>query len=912
MATFTFDEGNAFNTGFGVGLDNIVDVIDNGVTFRFVPVNPVSGGSITGAPGTAAPLTLNSTSNNTSFTMTLPASNTPGPAEIDGGFLVSASGITGAWTVTATDTNGAVTTLSQSGSAFFTFGTTRFVSVTFTAVTVGSLSIASLEADLVPGVAQDDAFTVFAMDPVLPGEDPAGDIVGDVHNDNGSGADTDADGVLIVSRINGQPIDNITPVTTTLGASVLMFGDGTFRYDGTGSTTLQNLALGATLTDTFTYRNLDSNTATVTLTVQGTGGRTIIDGTAGADAITPAINSHWIIAGDGNDTIIYDAASVPNFTGSIVDGGVGGDDTVLITYTDGTNPTVDLSSFTLTGIERLKLQAATATQSDVVMVKLSESQLQAISSFEGPTTGTPGPDGILIDTALSTLTTLDLSTKLLTGDVVFRITGDGDAETITGSASGDFIFGGAGADLIYGFDGDDIIFGGAGADIIYGGRGNEKIDVFFNGTSAFGDLDNDLFNLAADEGDGTTINGITVDGGAGTDALLIQNGVFDFRAETIRDIEVIRLSSSQNGLAGVKATASQLAGVTRIENNSSTGNFVASVEIDMGSTTSIDLSGATLSGFPISGSDCAFLTINGDGDNEVISGSAGCDVLYGGTGNDTLDGGADNDTIDGGAGNDSLNGGGGTDTLSYATATSGVTLFLNTGNVSVGNDNDVIVGFERFIGSAQADNLIAARNGSVTFIAGAGTDGVGLSGGTNTVQAGSGNDRVTLQANSVETGSVLDGGSDTDTLQIVNGSPSSVTQDLRDDTVTNFETLALLVFSGAMNVHLMASQVTQFSTFSGPPVNPMFPRTVPITVEIDMGAETSLDHRERRSPGSRLRATASRSMATGRPRQSPVHPWSIRSTAAAATTRLWVGQAVTNSTAAPASTPSATPRLHLA
>ena len=77
MATFTFDEGGAFKSVFGPLQDNQVDIVDNGVTFRFVPVNPALSGSISGDPadGAVPNLTLTATQANTSFTMTVPASN---------------------------------------------------------------------------------------------------------------------------------------------------------------------------------------------------------------------------------------------------------------------------------------------------------------------------------------------------------------------------------------------------------------------------------------------------------------------------------------------------------------------------------------------------------------------------------------------------------------------------------------------------------------------------------------------------------------------------------------------------------------------------------------------------------------------------------------------------------------------
>ena len=60
---------------------------------------------------------------------------------------------------------------------------------------------------------------------------------------------------------------------STLGASVLVNGDGSLTYDPTGVAVLQDLATGTAATDTFTYTITDPfglfDTATVVVTVEG-------------------------------------------------------------------------------------------------------------------------------------------------------------------------------------------------------------------------------------------------------------------------------------------------------------------------------------------------------------------------------------------------------------------------------------------------------------------------------------------------------------------------------------------------------------------------------------------------------------------------------------------------------------------
>ncbi|MBN9672984.1 Ig-like domain-containing protein [Roseibium aggregatum] len=77
--------------------------------------------------------------------------------------------------------------------------------------------------------------------------------------------DTDADGdALTLTRVSP---------TSTLGATVTLNSDGTIFYDPTKAQALQALAVGETVSDTFTYTIADGNggtdTATVKLTVSG-------------------------------------------------------------------------------------------------------------------------------------------------------------------------------------------------------------------------------------------------------------------------------------------------------------------------------------------------------------------------------------------------------------------------------------------------------------------------------------------------------------------------------------------------------------------------------------------------------------------------------------------------------------------
>ena len=92
---------------------------------------------------------------------------------------------------------------------------------------------------------------------------------------------TDEDSLLLSAGLLSNDADPDTgdtlalvaeTVTSSMGASVTINGDGTYAYDPTGSMTLQALAQGAAASDAFTYQATDgvaSTPGTVTITVAG-------------------------------------------------------------------------------------------------------------------------------------------------------------------------------------------------------------------------------------------------------------------------------------------------------------------------------------------------------------------------------------------------------------------------------------------------------------------------------------------------------------------------------------------------------------------------------------------------------------------------------------------------------------------
>ncbi len=103
-------------------------------------------------------------------------------------------------------------------------------------------------------------------------ETASGNVISD---NNGDGVDKNAETTsqtLSIAGINGTTGNVGTPITLTYG-TITVNSDGTYRYVlNASNSAVQNLAVGQTLTDKFTYTlsdGIDTDVATVTITIDG-------------------------------------------------------------------------------------------------------------------------------------------------------------------------------------------------------------------------------------------------------------------------------------------------------------------------------------------------------------------------------------------------------------------------------------------------------------------------------------------------------------------------------------------------------------------------------------------------------------------------------------------------------------------
>ncbi|MEQ1716921.1 MAG: calcium-binding protein [Hyphomicrobium sp.] len=173
----------------------------------------------------------------------------------------------------------------------------------------------------------------------------------------------------------------------------------------------------------------------------------------------------WILAGNGDDTIVSSLDSVNTY-----EGGDGTDTLNLIPNTNGVF--VDLA----TGVAR---DRATLKQS-------------TISTFEN-VTGSGQTDYLYGNAGANRLVGYNGDDLIRGQDGIDTLYGDRGQDVLFGGNQNDTVYGGEGNDMLYGDNGGDMLFGEAGTDYLIGGAGR---DYLSGGTGA----DTFKFNVVTESG----------------------------------------------------------------------------------------------------------------------------------------------------------------------------------------------------------------------------------------------------------------------------------------------------------------------------------------------------------------------------------------------------------------------------
>ncbi|WP_284180417.1 cadherin domain-containing protein, partial [Rhabdaerophilum sp. SD176] len=151
----------------------------------------------------------------------------------------------------------------------------------------------------------------------------------------------------------------------------------------------------------------------------------------------------------------------------------------------------------------------------------------------------------------------------------------------------------------------------------------------------------------------------------------------------------------------------------------------------------------------------------------LVGGTAGNDTLNGTAEDDFMDGLAGDDILNGSAQADVMNGGADIDTVSYAGSGSGVTVDL-AANTGSGGDaaGDTFVDIENITGSTN-DDILTGTSGVNTINGGNGNDTIRGNGGIDQLFGEAGNDVFILDLDVQSTSLNINGGADSDTVNVI-------------------------------------------------------------------------------------------------------------------------------------------------
>ncbi len=129
----------------------------------------------------------------------------------------------------------------------------------------------------------------------------------------------------------------------------------------------------------------------------------------------------------------------------------------------------------------------------------------------------------------------------------------------------------------------------------------------------------------------------------------------------------------------------------------------------------------------------------GEDGNDLIDGSSGNDRIWDGAGNDTVVAGTGRDQVWAGAGDDNYNGSDGFDIIDFSGARKSLTLDVSKKTAVSDLGNDILSGFEQFVGTKFNDIMRGDKAANV-FVGGDGDDWFRGLGGVDTMTGGKGKD----------------------------------------------------------------------------------------------------------------------------------------------------------------------------
>jgi len=471
-----------------------------------------------------------------------------------------------------------------------------------------------------------------------------------------------------------------------------------------------------------------------------------LTGDAGANFLSGLGGNDTLIGLGGNDTL---------------DGGTGSD---LVTYITATGAvTVDLRNGSVSGA------AGQDVLKSIERVRTTEfDDLVYVATSTDTVDGGAGNDHVSYQ-RVSQKITLDGTTpsNLMS---IEELTGTGLDDNITAHSGLKIIRAGAGNDTLKGAGEAILLEGDAGEDRLLQANSNDTLS---------GGAGNDVLVVQETflEG-GPQSSFATFDGGAGIDSVSFELLTAGAALNPFRIGEYAFLSSIEGVVGTEHADTLELA--FSVQDAGGGNDTVRSVvtedatlrggagldllEIVLSDNLEIDAATGVASSTAVSGPRYAFSgfeSLRGGFGNDTFTGSSGDDYFDGYHGNDSMSGGDGNDVLIGSLGDDTLNGGAGddslhgdfigtdalpgTDVVSYAGATGAVQADLASGTATGAAGNDVIVGFEKLLGSSHGDILLGSDRAEA-LSGDAGDDTLTGRDGDDTLDGGAGSDLADYSA----------------------------------------------------------------------------------------------------------------------------------------------------------------------
>ncbi len=549
---------------------------------------------------------------------------------------------------------------------------------------------------------------------------------GDNLIDGGAGIDVMVGGKGNDTYVVDQTGETVTELTSegtdTVRAAI--------NYDISALTNIENVTLtGSALT---AIGNAGANVLT------GTGGANTLTGNDGEDILIGGAGADSLIGGNGNDTASYVDATAA-VTANLLTSALNTGDAAGDTYTTIENLTGSAFNDVLTGNDAVNTLSGGAGNDRLmgglgadILIGGTGDDTYVITATSGTEVVTELADGgsDTVESELAHTLSANVENLILTGTGAIGGTGNALNNRITGNSGNNTLSGGAGADWLDGGAGNDSLTGGA------------DDDTYIVGSTG------DIVTESANQGIDTVVSSVSYTLSANVEHLIINSA--SNRSGTGNALDNTIIGGSGNDTLAGLAGADRLDGGIGVDIATyATSNAAVSVSLKNGFARGGHADGDVLFNFEILYGSAYGDFLEGDDQDNTITGLAGADTMVGQGGNDTYS--VDNvgDTVteaaDGGLDlvytsvnytlSEHL------ENMTAAVGSAAINLTGNSGNNTLtGND------LANVISGGDGDDTVLGNDGNDTLSGGTGNDSLTGGLGNDAMSGGVGDDYYSVDS----------------------------------------------------------------------------------------------------------------------------------------------------------------------